>query len=71
MDKSPKRMTRNHKTPQENIGSTLFYRSLSNFVSPQPRKIKAKINKQDLIKPKSYHTEKTTNKMKRQPIELE
>lgn len=70
MDKSPKCMTRNHKT-QENIGSTLFYRSLSNFVSPQPRKMKAKINKQDLIKPKSYRTEKTTNKMKRQPIELE
>ena len=44
------------------------------FRSPPPREmeIKTKINKWDLIKPKSFHTaKKTINKMKRQPSEWE
>ena len=55
---------------EENTGSTLLYRSLSNSVSPQERKAKAKINNWHLIKPKSFCTVKeTTNKTKRQSIE--
>ena len=56
----------------ENIGSTLFDISFSNFldVYPQARETKAKINKWDYIKPKSFCTVKETiNKMKRLPTE--
>ena len=61
------------KTLEENIGRTLsdinqiFYDS-----SPRVMEIKAKINKWDLIKLKSFCTAKeTTNKMQRQPSEWE
>jgi len=40
-------------------------------LSPKTKKIKAKINRWDLIKPKSFCTVKETiKKMKRQPTEL-
>ena len=61
------------KLLEENIGRTLFdinHRKI--FSDPPPRviKIKPKINKWDLIKPKSFCTAKETiNKMKRQPSE--
>ena len=53
----------------------LFDISLNNMflaISPQARETKAKINKLDDIKLKSFCTEKKTiNKMKRQPTEWE
>ena len=64
------------KLPEENIDSTTFEISLSDFffldLSPQARKIKVKINKWDLMTRKSFCTAKETiNKMKRQPSEWE
>ena len=57
------------KLLEENEGITLFDIHLSNTfynLSPRVREIKAKINKQDLIKFKSFCTAKETmNKMKR------
>ena len=57
---------------EENIGRTLFDINCSNiFLDPSPRimEIKAKINKWDLIKLKSFYTAKETiSKMKRQPV---
>ena len=57
------------KLLEENEGITLFDIHLSNTfynLSPRVREIKAKINKQDLIKFKSFRTAKETiNKMKR------
>ena len=50
---------------EENIGRTLFDINHSNiFLDPPPRviKIKAKINKQDVIKLKSFCTAKETIK---------
>ena len=61
------------KFVEENIGGTLFEINSSNiFLDPSPRvmETKAKINKWDLIKLKSFFTAKETiNKMKRQPME--
>ena len=60
---------------EENIGRTLFDINHSKiFFDPTPREmeIKTKINKWDLMKIKSYCTEKETiNKMKKQPSEGE
>ena len=60
---------------EENIGRTLFNINHSKiFFDPPPRvmEIKTKINKWDLIKLKSFCTEKETiNEMKRQPTEWE
>ena len=63
------------KLLEENIGRTLFDINPSNTfldLSPKAKKIKAKINKQNLIKLKSFCTAKEIiDKMKRQPIEWE
>ena len=63
------------KILEEDIGRTLFDISCSKiFFNPPPKvmKIKTKINKQDLIKLKSFCTARETiNKMKRQPTEWE
>ena len=63
------------KLLEENIGKTLSDINHSRiFYDPPPRvmKIKAKINKWDLIKPKSFCTMKETiSKVKRQPSEWE
>ena len=63
------------KLPEENIGKTLFDINHSRILyDPPPRvmEIKAKINKWDLIKLKSFCTTKESiSKMKRQPSEWE
>ena len=63
------------KLLEENIGKTLSDINHSKILyDPPPRilQIKAKINKWDLIKLKSFWTEKETiNKVKRQPLEWE
>ena len=63
------------KLLEENIGKTLSNISHSRILyDPPPRilEIKAKINKWDLIKLKSFSTtKKTINKVKRQPSEWE
>ena len=60
---------------EENIGRTLFDINHSKiFFDPPPRvrEIKTKINKWDLMKPKSFcRAKETVNKMKRQPSEWE
>ena len=58
----------------ENTGRTLFdmnHRNIFLDLSPKAKEIKAKINRWDLIKLKSFCTAKETNKMKRQPTEGE
>ena len=63
------------KLLEENIDSTLFDIRLSNIfldLSPQSRATKAKINKWDYIKLKSFCSAKeTVNKTKRPPTEWE
>ena len=63
------------KPLEENIGRTLYDINHSKIIfDPPPRgmEIKTKINKWDLMKLKSFCTEKETiNKMKRQPSEWE
>ena len=63
------------KLLQENIGRTLYDINQSKILyDPPPRvmEIKPKVNKQDLIKLKSFCTTKETiNKVKRQPSEWE
>ena len=67
--------TRNYKTPGENIGKTLSDINHSRILyDPLPRvmEIKAKINKWDLVKLKSFCTTKETiSKVKIQPSEWE
>ena len=70
----PKKRPDTIKFLDENIGRTLFDINHRNFLAPSPREveIKAKINKWDLIKLKSFCTaKKTINKTKRQPVEWE
>ena len=61
--------------PEDNIGRILFDLNHSIIfldLSPKAKEIKAKINKWDLIKLKSFCTAKeTTDKTKRQPIDWE
>ena len=63
------------KLLQENIGKTLYDINHSRILYDPPSRvmeIKAKINKWDLIKLKSFHTMKETiSKVKRQPSEWE
>ena len=62
------------KLLEENIGKTLSDVNHSRILyDPPPRvmKIKAKINKWDLIKIKSFCTKETLSKVKRQPSEWE
>ena len=63
------------KLLEENIGKTLSDIHHSRILYDPPRRIleiKAKINKWDLIKLKSFYTAKETiNKVKRQPSEWE
>ena len=72
MDQRSKRKTRNYKTPR---GKTLFDINHSRILydlPPRVMEIKAKINKWDLIKLKSFCTKKeTVSKVKRQPSEWE
>ena len=59
---------------EENIGRTLWHKSQQHPLCPPPRvmEIKAKINKWDLIKPKSFCTTKETiSKVKKQPSDWE
>ena len=60
---------------EEKAGKNLFDLGRSNFLlntSPEARETKAKINNWDLIKIKSFCTEKETiNKTERQPTEWE
>ena len=60
---------------EENIGRTHFDINRSNIfwdLSPKAKEIKAKINKWNLTKLKSFFTaKKIINKMKRQPAEWE
>ena len=67
--------TKTTKLLEENIGSTLYYINHSKILyDPPPRilEIKAKINKWDLIKLKSFCTTKEIlSKVKRQPSEWE
>ena len=63
------------KLLEENIGGTLFDINHSSFfedLSPKAKEAKAKINKWNLIKLKSFCPAKeTTDEMKRQPTEWE
>ena len=75
MDLRPKFKNRNYKTLRGNIGKTLDDINQSKILyDPPPRvmRIKTKVNKWDLIKPKSLCTAKETiSKVKRQPSEWE
>ena len=75
MDQRPQCKTGHYKTLRGKHSRTLFDINHSKiFFDPPPRvmKIKAKINKWDLMKFKSFCTAKETiNKMKRQPSEWE
>ena len=70
MDYRPKCKTKTIKLLEENIGRTLDDINQSILYDPPPRvmEIKAKVNKWDLIKLKSFCTaEEAISKVKRQP----
>ena len=72
MDYRPKCKTKTIKLLEENIGRTLDDINQSILYDPPPRvmEIKAKVNKWDLIKLKSFCTaEEAISKVKRQPSE--
>ena len=59
---------------EETIGRTFLGINRRNIIfnlSPRVMKVKTKINKWDLLKPKSFCTAKKNHKAKRQPIEWE
>ena len=62
-------------TPEENIGKIFLSINCRNSFldqSPKAKEIKAKANKWDLVKLKTFFTgQETINKMKRQPKERE
>ena len=66
-------MSETIKLLEENTGSTLFDIHHSNMLfDPPPREMEIKVNKQDLLKLKSfYRAKETINKIKRQPLEWE
>ena len=68
-------MTRHHKTPSREHRQTFSDINRSNVFlgqSPKATEIKAKINKQDLIKHISFRTAKRViNKTRRQPMNWE
>ena len=63
------------KILEKDTSSIYFHISPSNFfldISPEARETQAKINYQDFIKIRSFHTAKETiNKIERQPTEWE
>ena len=70
MDYRPKCKTKTIKLLEENIGRTFDDINQSILYDPPPRvmEIKAKVNKWDLIKLKSFCTaEEAISKVKRQP----
>ena len=74
MDERPKCKARHYQTPEENIGRTHYDINHSKILfDPPPRVMEIKkINKWDLMKPKTFFTAKENiNKMKRQPSEWE
>ena len=75
MNQRSKCKTRNYKTPRgKHRQNTLRHKHSRILYDPPPRvmEIKAKINKWDRIKPKSFCTTKETiSKVKRQPSEWE
>ena len=57
---------------EENIGRTLDINLSKSLYDPPPRVMEIKVNKWDLIKPKSFCTAKETiSKVERQPSEWE
>ena len=59
---------RHKQNPKRNIGSKILDIVHNNFLSPQARETKEKINNWDYIKLKTFCTaNETINKMKRQP----
>ena len=70
-----KNKTRNFKLLEENIGRTVNDINQSKILydpSPRVMEIKAKVNKWDLIKLKSFcRAKETIRKVKRQPLEWE